>query len=240
VGISAVVFDEQAAPIDENLSAWFRAERAAASKGEWQGAETSSNVLNSWFSEMRETFPALYEADPEDLHGTDYSFYKHFVYIDFAGPVGEEGVVTAWKLASKHGLRILAGDELLPRLAPEGERRVHITMLDGGKARAQSTGLPNVCIAVLDPEFAPASGARQWIPDQLDVEEGSDDPIMASGRLKQWNDEFTVFDLSFVHVKFYRKFILLRIRPNDLDRIAAAAIELAKRFHIGLLFFENL
>jgi hypothetical protein len=240
VGISAVVFDEQAAPIDGNLSAWFKAERAAAPKGAWQRPKTSSNVLNSWFSEMRETFPSLYNSDPEDLHGTDYSFYKHFVRIDFAGPVGEEGVVRAWKLASKHGLRILAGDELLPRSAPEGERRIHITVLDGGKARAQSTGPPNICIAVLDPEFAPASGAKQWIIDQLDVEEGSDNPIMESGRLKQWNDEFTVSDSSCVHSKFYHKFILLRFRPNDLDRIAAAAIELAKRFHLGLLFFENL
>jgi hypothetical protein len=166
------------------------------------------------------------------------------VEIVFAGPVGEEGVVTGWKLAYKHGLRMLVGDDLLPRSAPEGERQAHISVLDGSKARAQSTGRRNICIAILDSEFAPASGAKQWVFDQLDVEEASDDPfsIVVSSQLKQWNDEFRTLDLSCVQTefKFFRKFILLRIRPKDLREVAAATVELAKRFHLRLLFFENL
>jgi hypothetical protein len=92
--------------------------------------------------------------------------------------------------------------------------------------------------------LAPASGARQWVLDQLDVEAGSDDPtpIMASDRLKQWNDEFGALELSPVHIetKFFRQFILLRVRPNDLGNVAPAAIELATRVRVGLLFYENL
>ena len=64
----------------------------------------------------------------------------------------------------------------------------------------------------------------------------------ASDRLKQWNDEFGALELSPVHIeiRFFRQFILLRIRPNDLGNVAPAAIELAKRVRVGLLFCENL
>lgn len=244
MGISAIVFEERAAPADGELWDWIRAQRATEPHGEWQRPETSSNILKLWFGEMRESFPLIQDADPDDLRGTEYCFYKNFVEIVFAGSVGEEGVVTAWKLACKHGLRMMVGDELLPRSAPEGERQVHITALDGSKARAEATGRRNVCIAILDPAFAPASGTRQWVLDQLDVEAGSDDPssIMASDRLKQWNDEFGALELSPVHIetKFFRRFILLRVRPNDLGNVAPAAIELAKRVRVGLLFCENL
>jgi hypothetical protein len=245
MGITVVVFEEQLAPTDRDLWAWIRAERAAEPKGAWQRPETSSNVLSSWVSEMRATFPPLADAVPDDLHGTDYSFYKHFIYIVFAGPVGEEGVVTAWKLAHRHGLRVLVGDELLPPAAPEGERQIHITALDGDKVRTRPAGARNVCIAILDPAFAPAAGARQWILDQLDIENGSDDPSLAmtSSRLKQWHDDFSALHLSCVlpETRFFEKFILLRLHhPKDLDQVAPAAISSAKELRLGLLLFENL
>jgi hypothetical protein len=243
MGVTAIVFEEQPAPIGGDLWAWVRAQRAAQPKGEYAKSETSSNVLNSWFRDMRETFPPLADADPDDLRGTEYSFYRHFIYVVFAGPVSEEGVAAAWKLAHQHGLRVMVGDELLPLSAPEGERHVHITALDGRKAHGQSTRPPNVCIAVLDPSFAPASGTKQWVLDQLDVEEGgSDASILASGLLKQWNDEFSALNLSGVpsEIKLFQKLVLLRLRPKDLHKVAPAAIELAKRLRVGLSVFENL
>jgi hypothetical protein len=239
MGIHAVIFDERFAPVGGDLWAWITTQRAAESKGEWWRPERSSDILNSWFREMRGIFPMLADADPDDLHGTDYSFYKHFVYIVFAGPLGEDGVVAAWKLAYKYALRVLVGDRLLPRIAPEGERQTHITALDGREVHAPSTGAASVCIAILDPEFAPASGAKQWIRGQLDVDEGSDDPLSSMGRLKQWSDEFRMRDMSPAHLetRFFQKFILLRLRPKDLDKVAPVAIELAKGFHLGILFF---
>jgi hypothetical protein len=112
MGISAFVFDERVAPAGGELWDWIRAQRAAAREGEWQRPETSSNILKLWFGEMRESFPLIEDSDPDDLRGTEYCFFKDLVEIVFAGPVGEEGVVTAWKLACKHGLRMLVGDEL--------------------------------------------------------------------------------------------------------------------------------
>jgi hypothetical protein len=239
LGISAVVFDERGVPTDGDLSIWLRFQRAAGLKEEWQRPETSSSVLGSWFSEMREAFPSLTDADPDDLRGTDYSFYRQFVCMEFAGPVGEEGILMAWKLAYKHGLRMLVGDKLLPRVAPEGKRLIAITALEGSEVGAQSTGVRNISIAVLDPDIVPASGTKQWVRDQLNVEIGSDDSsIIASDQLKKWNDEFKALNLT--RAILFRNFILLRIQPKDLNRVAPTAIELAKRFHLGISIFEDL
>ncbi len=241
MGFVVVVFEERAAPIDGDLGAWMAAQRAVQPKGESLKPETSSDVLNSWFRQMRETFPPLADADPDDLRGTDYTFYKHFIYMVFAGPVSEDGVMAAWKLACRHGLRVLVGDELLPPSAPEGERDVHISALDGRKT--QSTRAPNVCIAVLDPSFAPASSTKRWVLDQLDGEEGGGDAsILASELLKQWNDEFRALNLSSVpmETKFFQKLVLLRLRSKDLHKVAPAVSKLATRLRVGLVFFENL
>jgi len=244
MGVTAVVFEEGPAPTDGDLWDWISAQRAAESKGEWRRPETSSNVLNLWFSDMRETFPSLPDAHPDDVRGTDYTFYKHFVYIDFAGPVSEEGVVTAWKLAHKHGLRILVGDELLPRSAPEGKRQLRITALDGSEVRAHSTIARNLSIAILDPTFAPASGTKKWVLDQLEMEWGGDNlpSIIGSSLLKQWNNEFGMLNVScaYLEKEFFKNVVLLHFHPKDLDKIAPAVIELAKRLRLGLLFFENL
>jgi len=243
MGISTVVFDERVAPADGEVWDWIRAQREAAPVGAWQRPETSLGILNSWFREMRESFPLIQDADPDDLHGTEYCFYQNFVEVVFAGPVGEEGVITAWKLAYKHGLRILVGDELLPRVPSEGEKRIHISVLDGSKTRAEATGRRNACIGILDPAFAPAGDAKQWVLDQLDVEAGSDDPsIVGSDRLKRWKDEFRALDLSHIprETKFFREFILLRIRPKDLNTVIPELIELGKRLRVGLALFENL
>jgi len=241
MGITAVVFEEGSAPADVDIWAWITAQRKAHSHGQWLRPDRRSIVLNLWFRDMQKTFPLLADADPDDSHGTEYSFYEHFVYIVFAGSVGDEGVVTAWKLADKYELRMLVGDEFLPRTAPEGERSFHITALDGSKA--QSTGTRNVCIAILDPS-APASGVQKWVFDHVNIDKGSDDPssIKTSGNLKQWNDAFRTLDLGCVHLEaeFFQKITLVRTRSNDLHKVAPAAIELAKKFRLELLFIENI
>src|SRR5262249_17756046 len=234
-------FEERPAPIDGDLGPWLAAQRSAQPKGESAKPETSSNVLNAWFREMREKFPPLANADPDDLRGTDYTFYKHFIYVVFAGPVSEEGVIAAWKLADKYGLRMSVGDELLPPSAPKGERHIHITALDGRKTCGQSTVAPNVCIAILDPAFAPASGTKRWVLDQL--EDGSGDtPLIASGRLKQWIDEFKALNLSdaYMETKLFQKLIVLGFHPRDLGKVAPAAMDLAIKLRVRLLFFENM
>jgi hypothetical protein len=194
-------------------------------------------VLNSWFDEMRKTFPPLGEADSDDRRGTNYTFHKNFIWMIFAGSVSEDGVVTAWKLAQKYGLRIAAGDELLPREAPEGERHVWITVLDGRKNPDVDT--PNICIAILDPAFAPSSDARGWVLKQLN-EAATDDA--SSSLLRQWDDEFKALDVSnlVIETRHFQGFILLRFRPKDVHRISRAALKLCKRLYLGLAFFENL
>jgi len=242
MGIGVFVFEEDAAPARGDLPAWISAQLADESKAERPGLGMPSKALNFWFTEMRETFPTLSDADPGDLRGTDYSFRKHFVYMEFAGPIGEEGIIAAWSLAEKYGLRILVGDELLPRSAPKGERKIHISVLDGRKSPSQSDGTRNTNIAVVDPAFVSAYGMRQWVLDQLALKEGRNtlQPTLPSESLRQWSDEFIALDLNGVQILCFEKFILLRFPATDFDRINKAALELATRLHLGLLAFDDL
>jgi len=90
MGVTAVVFEERRAPIDGDVWTWVKAQLAAQPKEKHAKPKTSSNVLNSWFCERRETFPSLADADPDDLRGTEYECSNHFI-LEFAGPVSEDG-----------------------------------------------------------------------------------------------------------------------------------------------------
>ena len=233
MSVTVVVFEVSAAPKNGDFKTWLRSRLEAESKSDWHDPKASSHSLNSWFREMRESFPVIVEADPDDPRGTEYSFYKHFVRIDLAGSVAEEGVVTAWKIASKLGLRVLAGGDLLPTVAPKGKRKSHIAALDGVKAVNRPVTEARVGIAIVDPESAPMFNTKDWIYDQLYAERETSDPsILTSDRLRQWNGEFG--ELGLARPRLFKNFILLYVDPSDLDRVAPTVIKLAKRLRLGV------
>src|SRR5258708_31382932 len=116
----------------------------AAPKDGWDKPESSSHRLRKWFDDMRKAFPR--EAHPDYTYGTEYCFYRNVIDVIFASSVGEEGVLEAWRLAEKHGLRLLVGDELLPRAASREKRDFYISVLDGPKPKPGVS--PNFCFVV--------------------------------------------------------------------------------------------
>src|SRR5215467_7929117 len=63
--------------------------------------------------------------------------------------------------------------------------------------------------------------------------------ILRSNLLRQWHDGFPATELQ-QHARgnrFLQKLVLLRLCPKNSHKIAPAAIEVAKRLHVGLLFF---
>jgi hypothetical protein len=160
------------------------------------------------------------DAHPDDSFGTEYCFYRNVIDVIFASSVGEQGVVAAWRLAEKHRLRVLVGDELLPRTAPKGEWDFHISVLDGARPKP---GMPsNVCFVVFDPDIAHVSPskARQWALERLEAESWSkDQSILTGDRLRQWSDRFADRNLSTLisEMRFYigiSSSFALRRRPR--------------------------
>jgi hypothetical protein len=239
VGVSAVVIEEQFASSKGDLRGWIRSSRATAANDDWRKPDTSSDALNRWFVEMTKEFPPIEEADVEDLKGSEYAFYQHFIEIQFAGPVAEHGVVSAWKLAQKHGLRLLVGDELLPKLAPDGERQTHITALDGRQTALKAGMKQEIGIAIVDPAFAPLSATQVWVREQLHAQ-STDDVSLAdlSPPLRRWHDAFA--DSIPARKQYLRSLVLLSFPPSELDKIAPLAIEAAQKLQLGLVFFEDL
>jgi hypothetical protein len=193
---------------------------------------------------MQRTFPLLKDAHPDDPHGAEYCFYTNVIDVTFAGSVGEEGVVTAWKIADKYGLRVLVGDELLPRAAPTGERNFHISVLDGRKPSKDGIK-PNIAFVVFDPQLTSSSSndIKQWTLDQLALANWSaDSSILGGDLLKQWNGEFTRFGLGSMSIeaKFFREFIFIRIDKKDVSTMVSATMKLSHKLHLPLFFFENL
>ena len=236
-------FDKCAPSTKGDLGLWIEAQISKAPKGSWQKPETSSAVLASWFEEIRQTFSSLKDAEPDDLYGTEYNFYEHVIDAAFAGPVGEEGVVLAWKLADKFGLRIMVGDELLPPSAPAGKRNFHITALDGPENPKSLHGVTNLCIAVIDPQFAPQGDLKKWVVEQLSDAEGSkDSSTIETNRLRQWNDDFALrsADAKFDDVRFFRALVFARFQQGEMEKIVPVAMELSRKYRLPLLFFENM
>lgn len=150
MGIRVFVFDECVALAQADYCDWISREiDAAPNDGGWDKPKSSSPRLRSWFDDMRESFPLIRDAHPDDPFGTEYCFYRNVIDVIFASSVGEQGIMRAWRLAEKHGLRLLAGDELLPRAVPKRERDFHISVLDG-RTSAAPGATPNMCFVVFD------------------------------------------------------------------------------------------
>jgi hypothetical protein len=190
---------------------------------------------------MRKTFPR--EAHPDDPYGTEYCFYRNVIDVIFASSVGEEGVLEAWRLADKHGLRLLVGGELLPRAAPRGNRDFHISVLDGPKPKPGV--VPNFCFVVFDPEFANVTpgNARKRIVEKLGTELWTkEQSILMGDRLKQWNDHFAArkLDPLISDMRFYRDLIFIRVDRKNGSSMISPTMEISHELSLPLEVYVDL
>jgi hypothetical protein len=242
VGIRVFVFDERAALAQADYSEWVESEIRAAARDGWDKPESSRPRLHEWFDDMRKTFPR--EAHPDDPYGTEYCFYKNVIDVMFASSVGEEGVLEAWRLAEKHGIRLLAGDELLPRAAPNGKRDFHISILDGRKPDRPGV-VPNVCFVVFDPELAQINpgDSRMRILELLETQPWTKDQANLVGRrLRQWNDQFAArrLDPLVSEMRFYRELVFVRVHARDSGAMISPMMDLSRKLGLPLEVFTNL
>ena len=179
---------------------------------------------------MRRSFPLIGD-DPDDPYGTEYCFYWNVIDVTFAGSVGEEGGLQAWRLDGKQGIRLLVCEELITRKAPKGERYFHISVVDGGKPSRGTA--PNICFVVFDPDIAhiAPSKARTWILEQLEAEPWSkDQSILTGDKLRRWIDLFATRNLDPLvsEIRFYRDLIFVRVdRKNASSMISPTLRKLA-------------
>lgn len=243
MGITVFVFDKRVAMAQANYGDWVGSEIAAAPKDAWDKSESSSPRLRKWFDDMRRSFPLIRMTDPDDPYGTEYCFYRNVIDVIFASSVGEEGILKAWRLAEKHGLRLLVGDELLPRTAPRGERDFHISVLDGRKPNKPGVS-SNFCFVVFDPELAHVSPskAKQWVLEQIETGTWSKDRSMIGDRLRQWDDELAARNLDplISEMRFYRELIFIRVAKKNGSSMVSPIMELSHKFGLPLQVYENL
>jgi len=238
------VFDKRVAKAQANYSDWIGSEIAAAPQDGWDKPESSSPRLRKWFDDMRNSFPLIGEADPDDSYGTEYCFYRNVVDVIFASSVGEDGVLEAWRLAEKHGLRLLVGDELLPPTAPREKRDFHISVLHGRKPDQPGVS-PNVCFVVFDPELASVtpSTARKWALQQVETGAWSkDQSILLGDRLSQWKDQLATRNLDplISEMRFYRELIFVRVAKKNSSSMVSPIMELSHKLGLPLQVYVNL
>ena len=245
MGITVYVFDERVALAQVDCSDWIRGEIDAALKdGGWDKPKSSSPRLRKWFDNMRKSFPLMIDADPDDSFGTEYSFYKNLIEMVFASSVGEEGILQAWRLAEKHGLRLLVGDELLPRTAPKGERDLHISVLDG-RNRAPSGMVRSICYVVFDPDIdhvAPSS-AKTWVLERLRAGPWSkDQSILMGDRLKQWAAQFAARNLDglILELRFYHDLIFIRVADKNATKMFSPTMDLSHKIGLPVKVFADI
>jgi hypothetical protein len=244
VGISVFVFDGNAALAQEDYCCWISREIEGAPKDGQDRSKSSSRRLQKWFEDMRGSFPLIGDAHPDDPFGTEYCFYRNVVDVIFASSVGQEGVLQAWKLAEKHGLRLMIRDQLLPPTAPKDKGDLHISALDGPTAELSSRA-PNVCFVVFDPDISHVAPreARKWVLGQL--EEGAwskDKSILMGDRLKQWADQFAARDLGRLtsEVRFYHELVFLRVDKKDASLMISPTMELSHKLNLPFEVYVNL
>ncbi len=109
-----MVFETAKAPADRNeFMKWFERQTQWNEEHDYQSVSVSSPALQSWFMEMKDTFPPMNgdyapDADLFDhdehlaIHTTDYSIGREMIYAAFAWPVAEEAYAQVRSLAQKH------------------------------------------------------------------------------------------------------------------------------------------
>jgi hypothetical protein len=241
VGIRVFVFDERVALAQADYTKWVEREIRAAPKDGWDKPESSQPLLRKWFDDMRKTFPR--EAHPDDPYGTEYCFYKNVIDVMFASSVGEEGVLDAWRLADRHGVRLLAGDELLPRTAPKGKRDFHISILDGRKPDKPGVA-PNVCFVVFEPELAHIhlGDSRKRVLELLETQPWTTDQANLVGRrLRQWNDQFAAYGLDPLvsEMRFYGELVFVRVHARDSGAMISPMMDLSRKLGLPFEVYTN-
>lgn len=246
MGIIVYVFDERVASAQADHFDWIKREIDAAPKYTWEKPRSSSPRLRKWFEDMRKSFPLLGDAHPDDSFGTEYCFYRNVIDVGFVSSVGEQGVLQAWRLAEKHGLRVLAGHELLPPAAPTGEEdfhNFHISVLDGAKP---APGIvPNICFVVFDPdiEHVAPKKARTWVLERLEAGPWSENQsILTSDRLRRWSDQFAIrnLDALIVGTRFYRDLIFIRVDRRNASSMISPVMSLSHQFDLPFKVYADL
>lgn len=241
MGIRIFVFGERPELAHADYGKWAESEIRAAPKDGWDKRESSSPLLRKWFDDMRKTFPR--EAHPDDPYGTEYCFYRNIIDVIFASSVGEQGVLEAWRLADKHGLRLLVGGELLPRAAPRGNRNFHISVLDGPKPKPGV--VPNFCFIVFDPELAHVTpgNARKRVVEKLETQPWTNEQsILMGDRLRKWSDQFAALNLYKLisEMRFYRDLIFIRVDRRNGSSMISPMMELSHKLGLPLEVYIDL
>lgn len=109
-----MVFEATKAPVSRSeFMRWYNRQTEWSEEHDYQSVGVSSPALQSWFMEMKDTFPPMngdYAPD-EDLldsdeqlesHITDYSIGREMIYAAFAWSVAEEAYARMKSLAQKH------------------------------------------------------------------------------------------------------------------------------------------
>lgn len=126
-----MVFEKAKAPrTKEEFMEWYEKQTRWEEDHDYDAIGVSSPALQSWFMEMKETFPPMngeYAPAPELLEEdavleerlVDYCIGRDVIYAAFAWSVAEEAHELVKRLAQKHGVGFFDvseddGDILLP------------------------------------------------------------------------------------------------------------------------------
>lgn len=103
-----MVFEPGAAPRERTeFMAWYRQQIAWTEDHEYDDPGVSSPLLQAWFSEMIQSFPAMNgplasDDDDDDPRITDHCIGKDVIYSAFAWSCAEDAYNTMRELAIKH------------------------------------------------------------------------------------------------------------------------------------------
>ena len=126
-----MVFEKTKAPTTRNeFMAWFEKQTEWSEEHDYQTISVSSPALQSWFKEMKETFPPMNGEFAPDLelleedenlesHVVDYSIGHDIIYAAFSWSVSDEAYELMRNLAQKHKVGFFDvsaddGDIILP------------------------------------------------------------------------------------------------------------------------------
>ena len=126
-----MVFETTKAPKTKKaFLEWYEKQTKWEEDHDYQSIRVSSPALQSWFMEMKETFPPMngeYAPDDElidrdenlEIHLTDYCIGREVIYAAFAWSVAEEAYELMCELAQKHNVGFFNvsaddGDIILP------------------------------------------------------------------------------------------------------------------------------
>ncbi len=102
-----MVFDAQASPRDRaGFLDWYGKQVEWGEGHSYDNDALTTPALKAWFSEMRESFPAMNgpyaTGDVDNPRVTDYSIGRHLIYAAFRWSEAENASGEMFRLAEKH------------------------------------------------------------------------------------------------------------------------------------------